>query len=86
MKVLFSVFLLIGIFGCSDSNNTIDEDSYVSTNKGENYFVLSDNKETASLIIDSNDFKGVIRAFGDLQNDIHKVSGKKPKLLTDNSF
>jgi hypothetical protein len=44
--------------------------------------VTSGQKE-ASLRYDPNDYKGVIRAVGDLQADIERVTGKKPQLSTD---
>lgn len=44
--------------------------------------VVSVDKSAASLRYDEADWKGVIRAIGDLQTDINSVTGIKPKLLT----
>jgi hypothetical protein len=37
---------------------------------------------SASVRYDINDYKGIIRAIGDLQNDIDSVTGFKPEILT----
>ena len=47
-----------------------------------NFPVVSVDKSAASLRYDEADWKGVIRAIGDLQTDINSVTGIKPKLLT----
>ncbi|HSX50570.1 MAG TPA: glycosyl hydrolase 115 family protein [Cellvibrio sp.] len=50
------------------------------TNASRNNLVLIDPKKSADLIIDSNEFPGVVRAAKNLQIDIEKVTGKKPPL------
>ena len=45
-------------------------------------FPVAASGRTASLWYDTNDYKGVIRAVGDLQADIEHVTGKKPLLST----
>jgi len=49
---------------------------------GNDFPVVSVEKSVASLRYDANDYKGVIRAIGDLQNDINSVTAQKPNLLT----
>lgn len=82
MKVFYSVFLFIGMWGAVNATN-VGETSYVSTSKGKGYFTVSTPTEGASLLISSTDFTGVIRAFNDLQEDILRVTGKKPELFLD---
>jgi hypothetical protein len=49
-------------------------------------FPIVDKEKAATPIrYDVTDFKGVIRAIGDLQNDINSVTGIKPVLLTNNA-
>ena len=57
--------------------------SYITTEKSHGVFVLSESSKSAPLYISSNDYTGVIRALGDLQNDIAKVTGAKPDMFTD---
>lgn len=46
-------------------------------------FCIAGNQKKATILVSSNDWKGVIRAAGDLQDDIGKVTGTTPALLTD---
>ena len=49
---------------------------------GNDFPVVSVEKSAASLRYDANDYKGVIRAIGDLQNDINSVTAQKPNLFS----
>lgn len=80
MKVFYFVFLFIGIWRTAHATN-VDETNYVSTTKGKGYFPVNTPAEGASLLINTADFPGVIRAFSDLQDDIKKVTGRKPELF-----
>lgn len=60
-----------------------DNDSFISTKKGAGKFVISASNKSADLVISSNDWPGVIRAFKDLQSDIGKVTNAQPKLSID---
>ena len=58
-----------------------------NTAKKESDFpVVSTNKSVASIRYDEADWKGVIRAIADLQNDINSVTGAKPQMLTSESL
>lgn len=48
--------------------------------------IVGTNHVGASIRYDQADWKGVIRAIGDLQNDINSVTGVKPKLLTSEAL
>jgi hypothetical protein len=45
-------------------------------------FPLVSSGQVASFWYDPNDYKGVIRAVGDLQKDVERVAGRKPRLFT----
>ncbi len=47
---------------------------------GNHNFVLISGKASAELVIDADEFPGVLRAAKNLQNDIEKVTNKKPLL------
>ncbi|MBP6355977.1 MAG: glycosyl hydrolase 115 family protein, partial [Paludibacter sp.] len=49
---------------------------------GNEFPIVNAAKVAASLRYDVNDFKGVIRAVGDLKNDINSVTSVMPGLLT----
>src|SRR5699024_9942834 len=50
------------------------------TKSAGNSMTLVDKKTTVELIIDADEFPGVIRAAKNLQIDIKKVTGKNPSL------
>lgn len=52
------------------------------TGNVQDFPVVGKEGKRAAIRYDMNDYKGVIRAIGDLQNDIDSVTGVKPTLLT----
>ncbi|MDF3012827.1 MAG: glycosyl hydrolase [Cellvibrio sp.] len=72
--LLFCIVLLI-----APAALALGEKSWLAKSASSN-LTLIDEKNTAELIIDSNEFPGVVRAAKNLQADIEKVSGKKPAL------
>ena len=72
-------FLMCLILVSSAQVWALGEKSWL-TNASRNNLVLIDPKKSADLIIDSNEFPGVVRAAKNLQIDIEKVTGKKPPL------
>lgn len=57
--------------------------SFVAFEAATGQVVLAERGRTASLFIDPDDHPGVLRAAGDLQADIERVSGQKPELVSD---
>jgi hypothetical protein len=53
---------------------------FVSETPAPNTFPLLQNKQAATLYVDQADWPGVLRAAGDLQADLERVSGIKPEL------
>jgi hypothetical protein len=51
----------------------------------EDFPVVAQDGSTAIIRCDVNDYKGVIRAIGDLQTDIENVTGRKPAFITSNA-
>ena len=76
---LLCQFLMCLILVSSAQVWALGEKSWL-TNASRNNLVLIDPKKSADLIIDSNEFPGVVRAAKNLQIDIEKVTGKKPPL------
>jgi hypothetical protein len=63
---------------CAQQNTKL-----VSAQNNAGSFCLSANGKTAPLFIHSTDYKGVIRALGDLKSDLGMVTGTQPKLYID---
>ena len=73
------IFLVAGM----QTTSAIDFESYISEKPEESSFTLSASGKSAPLYISSQDYPGVIKALGDLQSDIEKVTGAEPVLSTD---
>ena len=57
---------------------------YVEFNSGKDSFSIVEKGVVANLYVDTNDFAGVIRAAGDLQADINRVTGLSPVITHAN--
>jgi hypothetical protein len=82
---MIKIFVLIVSIFCATlvvAQSSI-QSTYVSEKGGSGYFPVSTAQEAAQMLIGSTDYPGVIRAFNDLQEDILKVTGKKPILVQD---
>lgn len=53
-------------------------DRFVITHKEAACFVLAEGGQQATIMVDENDHKGVLRAIGDLRNDLAMVTGTLP--------
>lgn len=59
----------------------LGEFQYVNTTPEQGGFPVCEKGSVAAISVDANDFAGVIRAAGDLQTDIERVTGLTPKML-----
>lgn len=75
-----SLILGLALLLFASSSFALGEKSWLASNKG-NHFVLADKNNSAALIIDADEFPGVLRAAKNLQTDIEKVTGKQPALV-----
>jgi len=56
---------------------------YVETSSSDNAASIVQNQAAANLLVDTNDFTGVLIAAGNLQMDISRVSGVLPQIAHD---
>ena len=56
---------------------------YISTSPGKEHFTLAESGKTTTLIIDPEDYPGVIIALGDLITDIGRVTQYEPAMIFD---
>ncbi len=57
---------------------------YVEFNSAKDSFPIVEKGTAANLYVDTNDFAGVVRAAGDLQADINRVTGLSPVITHAN--
>ena len=61
----------------------LGEERYVDTQSKPGHFVLIDRKRATPIVVDERDYPGVIRAVGDLQKDMERVTGAVPRVTSD---
>ena len=72
--------IAIVLLVCAANLFALDKDTIVKHEYSTGDFMLADNGKLVSIIIDANDFKGVIRTAEDLQKDILNVTGSEPAI------
>ncbi len=82
-KFKFLLFLVLGFIAAAQTVSAVDLQSYISEQNKTGAFTLSAGGKAAPMYISSGDFPGVIRALGDLQADIKKVTGAEPAVSKD---
>lgn len=66
-------------------NAAVGDPSFISFSKAARAAPLAEKGTAATLWLDANEFPAVLRAAGDLQADIARVSGVKPRIHTGSS-
>jgi hypothetical protein len=79
-KLLMLSSILIS--ACSAMANIISA-NYISTVYSKEYFSIVGSKTATPVWMSSSDYKGVIIATKNLQEDIFKVTGKTPEIFID---
>ena len=77
MKILFIAFCLLLFV---HDGLALGQRRYVSTTATPGSFCIAQGKTVAPIYVDSADFPGVVRAVGDLQADIARVTGLTPAI------
>lgn len=70
---------VLSLISCVSAIHAIGDSSYVK-HSFSNDFCIVRQETAASIVVDSSDYIGVLRAAGDLQHDIQSVTSKCPKL------
>jgi hypothetical protein len=80
------LLLAVSLLGAVAARAAIGDPAYVQFQPSARALAIHDGKATAPLWLDGHDFAGVLRAAGDLQADIERVSGQRPVLSTDTTM
>lgn len=88
LKNYLNLMILSAFFNIVNAQQTTGLMANIITQNGEGintaFPIVNKEKAATPIRYDVTDFKGVIRAIGDLQKDINSVTDVKPKLLTTN--
>ncbi|MFH9942856.1 glycosyl hydrolase 115 family protein [Streptomyces murinus] len=71
--------------GTTAAARPTDPGSYITTSRGPGTFPLVENGRATPLVVDADDHEGVVRAAGDLRDDLERVTGVGPALSHDTS-
>jgi hypothetical protein len=58
---------------------------YVGTTRSTGDFTIAEKESLATVYVDASDHAGVVRATGDLQSDIARVTGRTPTIINQSS-
>ncbi len=61
--------------------NAIGQPRYVGFERCAGCFTVAEGGKLATIVVDSNDYPGVVRVANDLQGDIERVTGRKAALV-----
>lgn len=75
----FLSFILVLTFPVKLS--AIGQPRYVEFERSAGCFTIAEGGKLATIVIDSNDYPGVVRVAGDLQADIERVTGQKAAVV-----
>jgi hypothetical protein len=83
LRLVALVVLAITVTGtalAAPANRLLPFGSFVTEKADKGSFALVRNHAAATLVVDAADHKGVVRAAGDLQADVERVTGVKPQI------
>ena len=71
------------LFTAARTGQAIGQSRYIQETRSQGAFPIVTAKTAANIYVDSKDWFGVVRAAGDLQSDIDKVSGVTANMVRD---
>jgi len=76
--VILGLLIFIGNLTVSANSASYN---FISGSKSSGSFTLAESGKVAPLMLSAEDFPGVLRVAGYIQNDVEKVTGVKPELI-----
>ena len=75
-----TVLFVVGLLGATQHSFALGHPQYVETIPRPGSFIVAQGKTLANIYVDPNDYAGVLRAARDLQADVTRVTGRRPKV------
>ncbi|MGC1782828.1 MAG: glycosyl hydrolase 115 family protein [Acidobacteriaceae bacterium] len=87
-RFLFPALLCFACFLCAGSLHafSIGEIQYVAATASRGSFPIVENHHATTIYVDVNDYVGVVRAVGNLQADVNRVTGYAPTITHTAQF
>src|SRR5277367_4961052 len=84
LRATLSGLVLVGcIVALAAESPALGHAHYVDTVSSRDSFAIAEKQTTALIYVDPNEYAGVVRATGDLQSDIERVTSRKPVIVND---
>jgi len=80
---ILKVIAMLFFVGLSITSYAINPEKYVVNQQAPENFPLVSKRKIASILVSENDFKGVLRVTGHLENDFFKVADLHPKRISE---
>ncbi|MGB6384055.1 MAG: glycosyl hydrolase 115 family protein [Terriglobales bacterium] len=80
-RVSETILFVLCLSGLAQPTFAIGRARYVEAVPRRGSFAIVREKTLASIYVDPNDYKGVVRAAGDLQADVARVTGRSPTVI-----
>jgi Glycosyl hydrolase family 67 N-terminus. len=80
-KFVFGSFCVLAVFLVFSDHASAQQAGYITTIAADQQFTLSDSKSSPALVVDNEEYPGVIRALKNLKSDISKVTGREHELV-----
>ncbi|MGA2908400.1 MAG: glycosyl hydrolase 115 family protein [Terracidiphilus sp.] len=76
-----TVLALFAVLLWPTSANALGEPKYISTTPAQGDFVLAANGKTIPMVVSDSDWPGVVKAAGDLSEDVGRVTGHNSSVI-----
>jgi hypothetical protein len=82
-QIFFNLLIIFSVLQAHATSQTNEPaiKSFISTEKIKGSFTISESEKTAPIYLSAEEFPGVIRVAGYVQEDLYKVTGNKPELV-----
>ncbi|MEO8253584.1 MAG: glycosyl hydrolase 115 family protein [Flavobacterium sp.] len=85
MKYFYSLFFALLLLQ-SNNNYAINPNKYISNSATKNSFPIASKGKIASILVSKNDFPGVLRVVGHLENDLFAVTNLHPNRIENSNL
>jgi hypothetical protein len=75
------IITMLFLFGISTKSHAINGEKYIVNKASAENFPLVSKGKTTSILVSKNDFPGVLKVAGHLENDLFKVTNVHPKQI-----
>jgi hypothetical protein len=82
-KSLLQIGVLLACYLITEQVHALDGSRYVTTKSVAGSICLVQNRSALPLVVSSHDWPGVVRAVGDLSDDVKRVTDQQPLVLSN---